>query len=442
MPKIKDLIGREEEYKQVLKWRKVEDIIPYFEDGLKKYKEWKNANLHLQKLREKLNKLSREYNQTKNLNLIDKSKKVKKEIQQNIEKVRKLEEELKKIEILLPNWLLKDVPIGYGEEHEKPIKYVGEPKVWEKNRNAFEQMHPNVEYDVISFEPSHHYNLVGKLIDQEKAGNISISRFYYLFDELVPLDLAISMYAIEFFKNKGYGDKLMITPYLIRRDVEEKITYFEALEDTIFEIEKDNLLLIPSSEHSIVAYYEDTIFDPEDLPIRITAWTPCFRREAGAHGKDTRGIFRVRQFHKVELHSILKKDEDIPEIYRIVDDVQEFLLTLGLPNRAVIVPSGDMDKRALIQIDVETWFPAQNKYRETHSIATLGTWVSEKLKLRYRLPKGKKELTRNVYATGAAVERLICAIVENHYDPATATMKIPRPLQKYTMGIKEIYIGD
>ena len=144
----------------------------------------------------------------------------------------------------------------------------------------------------------------------------------------------------------------------------------------------------------------------------------------------------------MELHSILKKDEDIPEIYRITDDVQEFLLSLGLPNRAVIVPSGDMDKRALIQIDVETWFPAQNKYRETHSIATLGTWVSEKLRLRYRLPKGKKELTRNVYATGVAVERLICAIVENHYDPDTATIKIPKPLQKYTMGIKEIYIGD
>lgn len=438
MPKIKELIDREEEYKNVLIQKRAENIIPYFEKGLEKYKEWKQLNFHLQRLREKLNKLSKEYNKTKNPKLIDESKKLKLEIQQNTEYIRKLEEELAKIELLLPNWLSKEVPIGYGDDYEKPIKYVGKPKVWEKVANEFERMYPGVEYETIFYEPYHHYNLVGKLIDQERAGNISISRFYYLFDELVPLDLAISMYAIEFFRNKGYADKLMMTPYLMRKTVEEKITYFEAFEDTIFEVEKDNLLLIPSSEHSIIAYYEDTIFNPEDLPIRITAWTPCFRREAGAHGKDTRGIFRVRQFHKVELHSILKKDEDMPEIYKIVDDVQEFLLSLGLPNRAVIVPSGGMDKRALIQIDVETWFPAQGKYRETHSIATLGTWVSEKLKLRYRLPKGRKELTRNVYATGVAVERLICAIVENHYDPDRRIIKIPEPLRKYTMGIKEI----
>jgi len=442
IPRIKDLVNKVEEYKQCLIQRRAESIIPYFEEGLKKYNDWKKENLQLQKLREKLNKLSKEYNQTKNPDLIYESTKIKHEIKQKLERVRKLEEEIKKIELLLPNWLLEDVPIGYGEEQVKPIKYVGKPKVWKEKINNFELMYPNVEYEVISYKPYHHYNLVGKLIDQEKAGDIAISRFYYLFDELVLLNFAISMYAIEFFKDKGYGDKLMITPYLMRRSVEEKITYFEAFEDTIFEIEKDNLLLIPSSEHSIIAYYKDTIFNPEDLPIRIIAWTPCFRREAGAHGKDTRGIFRVRQFHKVELHSILKKDEDIHEIYKITDDVQEFLLSLGIPNRAVIVPSGDMDKRALIQIDIESWFPAQGKYRETHSIATLGTWVSEKLKIRYRVPKGKKELTRNVYATGAAVERLICAIVENHYNPEDKTIKIPKPLHKYMMGVKEIYVGD
>ena len=426
----------------MLMQRKTENIIPYFEKGVEKYKEWKNSNSYLQTLREKLNKLSKEYSRTKNPALIDESKKLKLEIQRVTEYTKKLEEEIARIELLLPNWLMKEVPIGYGEEYEKPIKYVGKPKVWEKVVNQFEQMYPGVEYETIFNEPYHHYNLVGKLIDQERAGNIAASRFYYLFDELVLLDLAISMYAIEFFRNKGYADRLMITPYLMRRDIEEKITYFEAFEDTIFEIEKDNLLLIPSSEHSILAYYENTIFNSEELPIRIMAWTPCFRREAGAHGKDTKGIFRVRQFHKVELHTILKKDEDIPEIYKNAEDVQEFLLSLGLPNRAVIVPSGDMDKRALIQIDVETWFPAQGKYRETHSIATLGTWVSEKLKLRYRLPDGRKELTRNVYATGAAVERLICAIIENHYDPDNKTIKIPEPLQKYSMGIKEIPIGD
>jgi len=246
------------------------------------------------------------------------------------------------------------------------------------------------------------------------------------------------MYALEFFRAKGYAGKMMITPYLMRRSVEEKITYFEAFVDTIFEIEKEGLILIPTSEHSIIAYFEDTIFDADELPLRITAWSPSFRKEAGTHGKDTLGIFRVRQFHKVEMQSIVKKDEDFKEMEKIAKDVQEFLNSLNLPNRAVIVPSGDMDKRALKQIDIETWFPGQNRYRETHSIATVGTWISEKLKLRYRTDEGKKELARNVYATGVVPQRIICAIAENLYDPDTKAIKIPVPLQKYTMGVKEI----
>ncbi|MEM5828462.1 MAG: aminoacyl--tRNA ligase-related protein [Candidatus Aenigmatarchaeota archaeon] len=265
----------------------------------------------------------------------------------------------------------ESVPIG-TEGNEKPIKYVGKPRVLKDYINEFKKLHKDVNFEIVD-KVFHHYDLVGKYIDQERAGEIAGSRFYYLFDELVPLVFAISMYAIDFFRKKGYADKLMITPYLIRKDIEQKITYFEAFEETIFEIEKENLLLIPSSEHTILAYYKDTIFNQEDLPIRIIAWTPCFRKEAGVHGKDTKGIFRVKQFEKVEIHVITKKDEDIAEVYKLTDLVQEFLETLGLPNRSIIVPSEDMDKRALLQIDVKTWFPDQQKYRETHSIATLGT---------------------------------------------------------------------
>jgi seryl-tRNA synthetase len=443
MPKIKELLENVEDYKKCLEKRKMENLIPKFEEGIEKYKVWKEYNLQLQKLREKLNKLSIEYQKAeKKEQLLNESKELKNQIKTLEEKVKVLGEEVKRIELLLPNWLTENVPLGVGDELEKPIRYIGLPKVFEKYQKDFEQKHPGAKYETITYEPFHHYNLVGKLIDQEKAGNITTSRFYYLFDELVLLDLAIAMYAIEFFKNKGYADRLMITPYMIRKDVEEKITYFEAFEDTIFSLDKENLLLIPSSEHTILAYYKNTIFNQGELPLRIMAFSACFRREAGAHGKDTKGIFRVKQFHKVELHSIVKKDEDLKEVDKITKDVQEFLLTLGLPNRAVIVPSGDMDKRALIQIDVETWFPAEGRYRETHSIATLGTWVSEKLGLRYRLPKGEKELTRNVYATAVAVERLICAIAENHYDTNTKTIKIPEPLQKYMEGIKEIQLAN
>jgi seryl-tRNA synthetase len=441
MPKIKELLNRKEEYKDSLKRRGLEKISFKVEEGINKYLEWRKINFQLQKLREKINTLSREYNRTKKIGLIEESKKVKSEILSLEERTKKIEKEIIKIELLLPNWISNDVPTGFGEEYEKPINYALKPKVWKNHLAQFNKLYPGVEHEVIDFEPYHHYNLVGRFIDQEKAGKIATSRFYYLFDELALLDFAISMYAIEFFRKKGYANKLMITPYLMKKDVEDKITYFEAFEDTIFGIDKDNLILIPTSEHSIVAYYSNTIFDQNDLPLRILAWTPCFRMEAGAHGKDTKGIFRTKQFHKVEIHSILTKDEDLQEVYRMVKDVQDFLVSLELPNRAVIIPSGDMDKRALIQIDVETWFPAEGKYRETHSIGTLGTWVSEKLRIRYRLPNGKKELTRNVYATGVAVERLICALIENNYCPDTRTIKIPQPLQKYTLGINKIRIN-
>ena len=439
MPRIRELLDTIEEYKICLVNKNAESILPHFVKGIDLYQQWREHNILLQNFRETLNKLNRQYKKTKDKSLIEESRAVKTEIQTLSEKVRILSDEISKIEIMLPNWTSEDVPLGSGDEYEKSLQYIGTPKVWDQYKDDFGKMYPDTPFETIEYRPLHHYDLVGTYIDQEIAGNVALSRFYYEFDELVILDFAITMYALEFFRKKGYGDRLMITPYMMRKSVEERITYFEAFEDTIFEIEKDKLLLIPSSEHSIIAFYADTIFNEEDLPIRITAWSPSFRREAGSHGIDTRGIFRVKQFHKVEIHSILRKDEDFAELERIRINVQEFLMSLGLPNRSVIVPTGDMDKRVLKQIDIETWMPGQGRYRETHSIATLGTWVSEKLKLRYRTGKGK-ELTRNVYATGVAVQRVICALVENLYDPDEEIIRIPSTLEKYMMGIEEIHL--
>lgn len=438
MPKIKALIEQIEDYKKVLQLKRANFVLPYLKEGIKKYQEWRKIHLRLQALQEKLNQLSQEYYKTKDKSVIKKTEVIKKQIKVLKKNVKELEKRIGEIEIMLPNWIDGSVPAGYGDEDEKALSYVGVPKVWEKYESEFKKNYPQVDYQPIAYKPFHHYDLVGRFIDQKRAGEVAISRFYYEFDEIVLLDFAITMYAIEFFRKKHYGDKLMIPPYLMRKSVEENITYFEAFKDTIFEVEKNNLVLIPTSEHPIVAYYKDRIFSQDNLPKRIMAWSPSFRREAGTHNKDTRGIFRVRQFHKLELHSILKKGEDIQEMKRVTKDVQDFLLSLGLPNRSVIVPSGDMDKRALKQIDIETWFPGQGKFRETHSIATVGTWISEKLKLRYKLPGGKKEFTRNLYSTGAVSQRLICAIAENGYSPEHREIVIPDPLKKYMMGVTKI----
>ena len=436
MPKLKDLIERKEDYELVLRRRGLADLNQKFEEGIKNYNEWKEKNMEIQEMRARLNKLSKKFNETKDKSIIQESREVKEKIKAAEEDIKSLESGLNKIELMLPNWIHEGVPDGEGEEFEKPISYSGNPKVWKDYVEDFEKRYPGSRYQEINYEPFHHYGLVGKYIDQEKAGELAMSRFYYLFDELAILDLAVNMYSIDFFRNRGFT-KFVIPPFMMRRDIESRIAYLEAFKDTIFPAD-DDMILIPSSEHGIVAYYDGKLFDPGDLPIRVLAWSPCFRKEAGAHGKDTRGIFRVRQFLKTELHSITKRDKDLEEVDMYTKLVQEFLDSIGLPNRAVIVPSKDMDKRALIQVDVETWFPAQGRYRETHSIATMGTWVSEKLKIRYGSPGGEKELVRNVYSTGAASERLICAIAENFYDPESNTIIVPKPLQKYTLGIKEI----
>ncbi|MEM3411731.1 MAG: serine--tRNA ligase [archaeon] len=431
MPKIKDLASRKEEYLKVLENRGLSSLVPVFEKGLEIYSNWKKINFEVQKLREKLNKLSLEYAKEKDPKLLEESKKVKNEIQRSEEKLAQYDEELEEINILLPNWLSEMVPVGVGDEFEKPIEYMGKPKVWVEFKDEFEKKYPGVEAEFVIEQPFHHYNLVGTLIDQEKAGEVAGARFYYLFNDLVILDLALNLYTLEFFKKKGYGDVVLIPPYFMRKDVEKKITHLSTFEESIFELEKEGLILIPSSEHPIMAYFEDTIFKEEELPLRILAWSPCFRKEAGAHGKDTKGIFRVKQFLKTEIQCMVRKEEDFKEVEKVRKDVQEFVSSLELPNRSVIVPSGDMDKRAVLQVDVQTWFPGQNAYRETHSIATMDTWVSEKLKIRYKTKTWEKEFVRNIYSTGVASERIICAIAENLFDPSTKNIRVPKVLHKY-----------
>ncbi|MCX8190525.1 MAG: hypothetical protein N3F05_04865 [Candidatus Diapherotrites archaeon] len=437
MPLVKNLIENKEQYCQVLAIRKTpQNIIESFEQGIEIYEEWDKNSKKIQELRTERNRLSKEYGKKKESSLLKKAEWIKKEIETIEKKQKDCEENLRKIELMLPNWLAEDVP---KEENiaSKPIEYFGVPKVEKSCTLEFEKVYPDVQY-VQTESVFHHYELVGKLIDQDIAGEIAGSRFYCELDELVILDFALTMYALEFFRKKGYSDRLMITPYLMKKSVEEKITYFTSFADTIFELEKEGLVLIPSSEHTIIAFYSDKIFEEKELPLRIMAWSPCFRKEAGAHGKDTKGIFRAKQFHKLEIHSIMPQSNDLEEVERIRRDVQEFMFSLGLPNRSVIVHAADTDMRALKQVDIETWMPGQNQYRETHSIATMGTWVSEKIKMRYTTRSHERLLTKNVYATAIANQRAICAIVENHYNPKEKAIQIPKPLQKYTFGIDKI----
>ncbi len=453
MPQIRHLADRKDEFLQLLRDKNAEPLIPVFEEGLQLFEDWRRATTDVQDLREAINKNSAQFKKADALaqesgetpedvraELQETTRELKQKMQARNEEERLIQERLAKIEMRLPNWLNEDVPIGL-EGEDTTVRYTGKPVVAEEHAEKFQQDHPDAEFTRYSDKPFHHYDLVGTLIDQEIAGEVAQTKFYFEFDEIVLLDMALSMYGMEFFRSRGWHGKIMIPPYMMRQAVEEQICYFEAFEDTIFKVNDEGLILLPSSEHAIVAHYRDTIFDDDDLPLRILAWSPSFRREAGSHGKDTRGIFRVKQFHKVELHSIVREGEDEEELHRMTADIEAFMESLGLPTRTIIVASGDMDKRALKQIDIETWMPGQGTFRETHSIATLGSWVSEKSKIRYRVEDGKKKknvLATNLYATGVAVQRTICAIAENHYDAGEKAIHIPDPLRKYMMGVEKI----
>ena len=451
MPTIKDLRDRADDYREVLRRKGADGMVASFEEGLELYAKWAALENETGQLRAESKQLSKEYGKTRDEALMEQSKAIKAKVTDNEAASRDVQDALKKIEIRLPGWLADDVPDGNDESDARPMEYRGTLKVARDQVDDVKAAHPEATVEEIDYEPFAHYGLVGKYVDQEKAGDVAQSRFYYELDELVILDFALSMYAMEFFRGREFT-QMMVTPYMLRKAVEAEICYIEAFEDTIFEVpdqdsegDQNDLVLLPSSEHSIVAYYLDTIFKEDELPRRVLAWSPCFRREAGSHGKQTLGIFRVKQFHKVEIHSIVEEEHAEAELEKLRVDVQDFMDSLGLPNRSVVVAAGDMDKRSLKQIDVETWMPAAGAYFETHSIATLGTWVSEKAKIRVKQSKergGKNVPLHNLYATAVAVQRMMCCIAENHYDPESKSIKIPEVLHKYCMGVTEIPLGD
>ncbi|RLE68066.1 MAG: serine--tRNA ligase, partial [Thermoprotei archaeon] len=240
-----------------------------------------------------------------------------------------------------------------------------------------------------------------------------------------------------FYSKKGFNN-IIIPPYLMRKSIEEKITYYEAFRDAIYHVVEGNLILITTSEHPIAAMYIDHTFREDELPLRILAWSPAFRKEAGAHGKDTKGIFRTHQFHKVELHSITRLGEDIGELEYILKITEEFMQSLNIPYRVTLLSSGDMDRRATIQYDIEGWFPGQGRYRELFSLATMGDWVSRKINTRVQRKNGK-EYVANLYATGVAIQRMLCCIIENYYNIDSNLILVPEKLIKYT-GFKKIEV--
>ncbi len=424
--------------KETLKKRYMEDLIPLVDEVLDLDKRWRAILKELNELRAERNRISKEIGKLVREGREEDAESLRKkasELSRRIEEMeaeeKELAEEIRKNLLLLPNLLHPDVPIGPDDTYNRPIRFWGTPRVWEGHLDQFKEQTGgfDVHYEVVREKPHHHYDLVEMLdiADTGRASKVAGSRFYYERNQLVFLDLALSLYVLEKLVRKGFTP--VIPPYMVRRFVEEGSTYFTDFEEMIYKVEDEDLYLIPTAEHALAGYHANEIFETGELPRRYVGWSPCFRKEAGSHGKDTKGIFRVHQFHKVEQFSYVYPEDSWEEHEFLVSNAEEILKELGIPYRVVDVASGDLGAVAARKYDIEGWFPGQGRYRELVSASNCLDWQARRLNIRYRKKDGTTDFVHTLNATAVAVQRTVTALLENHFDGEA--VRIPRVLWRY-----------
>ncbi|MHA2146580.1 MAG: serine--tRNA ligase, partial [Candidatus Thorarchaeota archaeon] len=409
-----------------LKLRRDEDKLKDFEKLLEMDEKVRALMREIQDQRTQRNKLSREIGELKKAGT-DSSKLVK-QVNKVNDTIKSLESEqgtietaLKRIQMSIPNILHDSVPYGKDDEDNEVVKEWGGK--------------PNFDFEYHS-----HVDLLETLNvgDIPRAAKVAGSRFYYLKNELVLLDIAMQQMALEMLLKKGYTPTY--PPFMMRREPYEGVTDLADFEDVMYKIEGEDLYLIATSEHPLSAMYMGEIFEPNDLPIKLAGVSTCFRKEAGSHGKDTKGIFRVHQFNKVEQYVFSHPDESWDIHEELIKNEEEYVQELKLPYRIVNVCTGDIGIVAAKKYDLEFWFPGQQKYREAGSCSNCTAYQTTRLNIKYRLKKGgtEKAYLHTLNSTMMANPRTMVAILEN-YQKEDGSVKIPSALLKYLpSGIKEI----
>ena len=324
----------------------------------------------------------------------------------------KTELEYSKLILTLPNIFDQTVPIGEDDSANKEIKKWG-----------------NIpEFD---FQVSDHIDITQKLnlVDLQRAAKTAGARFYYLRGDLVKLNQSLIQFALDFLDDKGFT--LFQPPYMINKKSMEGAIIAEDFKDVIYKIDDEDLYLIGTAEHAMASMYADEILDGASFPMRCAAISPCFRKEAGAHGKDQKGIFRVHQFEKVEQFVFSRPEDSWEEHEKMIAITEEFFQKLEIPYRVMLLSSGDMGKISAKTYDLETWMAGQNAYRETASCSNCLDYQARRLKIRFR--DRTNEDTKYVHtlnSTLVATERTMVAIIEN-FQTKDGHIEIPTQLQKY-----------
>ncbi len=376
--------------------------------------------------RSRVNSLSKEIGNLMRDKKIDEANNVKDEVSKIKEMIPKLEEEeehlqeeIKKRMMVIPNIIANDVPIGEDDSKNVEEKRFGEPKI------------PD-------FDVPYHAEIMASFngLDKDAAGRVSGNGFYYLMGDIARLHSAVLAYARDFMIDKGFT--YCIPPYMIHSDAVDGVMSFEEKENMMYKIEGEDLYLIGTSEHSMIAKFKDQLLKEEELPITMTSYSPCFRKEVGAHGIEERGVYRIHQFEKQEMVVVCKPEESEAWYEKMWNYSVELFRSLDIPVRKLVCCSGDLADLKYRSCDIEAWSPRQQKYFEVCSCSNLTDAQARRLGIRYKKEDGTKEYAHTLNNTVIAPPRMLIAFLENNLQKDGSVL-IPEVLRPY-MGGKEMIV--
>ena len=404
-----------------------DEKIPLVGEVLKEDKELRQAQQHADDLRSKRKKISKEIGIMMSQGKKEEAEAIKAQISEIAEELDALEEREEKLResvknkmMQIPNIIDDSVPIGKDDSENVELEKYGEPVV------------PD-------FEIPYHTEIMERLsgIDLDSARKVAGNGFYYLMGDIARLHSAIISYARDFMINKGFT--YVIPPYMIRSSVVNGVMSFAEMEGMMYKIEGEDLYLIGTSEHSMIGKFIDTILDEKDLPYTYTSYSPCFRKEKGAHGIEERGVYRIHQFEKQEMIVVCKPEESMEWFKKLYMNTVEFFRTLDIPVRTLECCSGDLADLKCKSVDVEAWSPRQKKYFEVGSCSNLTDAQARRLKIRVKDDKGNKYFAHTLNNTCVAPPRMLIAFLENNLQEDGSVL-IPEALQPYMGGTKKIGI--
>lgn len=421
---IKFLRSNPETVKENIRKKFQDEKLPLVDEVLTMDQEFRAAKVRCDDLRAQRNTLSKQIGGLMAKGQKDEAEQVKKQVTDMANELAELEKreealtaEIRRRMLVIPNIIDPSVPIGKDDSENVEVEKFGEPAV-------------------PSYEIPYHVDIMEKLdgIDLDSARRTSGNGFYYLKGDIARLHSAILSYARDFMIDKGFT--YYIPPFMIRSAVVDGVMSFSEMENMMYKIEGEDLYLIGTSEHSMIGKFIDTILDEDKLPQTLTSYSPCFRKEVGAHGIEERGVYRIHQFEKQEMVVVCKPEDSADWFEKLYHYTVEFFRSLDIPVRSLECCSGDLADLKVKSIDVEAWSPRQQKYFEVGSCSNLGDAQARRLGIRVRNKEKGNYFAHTLNNTVVAPPRMLIAFLENNYNP-DGSIRIPAPLRMY-MGGKEI----